>query len=120
MNIGFYGLIIIFAAFIILLIINPKLSCFGRRIASPFYPILRHRRRKNGRAGRQAPGASPDREAAKPPRRTEDYGFHLEDEKEGKPGSHAPGPSAPGQPQKPGQPKKAGKHTEDYGFHLDK
>jgi hypothetical protein len=54
-----YGILIIFGAFIILLIINPKLSCFGRRVASPFYPLLRQKKQANRRI------------------KTEEYGFHL-------------------------------------------
>jgi hypothetical protein len=57
------GFLIIFAAFILLLIINPNLSCFGRRIKSPFYPLLRKKRLK-----------AQAEEDQKPPK-TEDYGF---------------------------------------------
>ncbi|HPW17278.1 MAG TPA: hypothetical protein PLP83_02730 [Candidatus Aminicenantes bacterium] len=57
------GFLIIFAAFILLLILNPNLSCFGRRIKSPLYPLLRKKRLK----------ARADEE--KKPPRTEDYGF---------------------------------------------
>lgn len=56
------GILIIFAAFILLLIFNPNMSCFGRRIKSPFYPLFRKKRRKE--------------EAEKAPPKTEDYGFH--------------------------------------------
>ena len=41
-----YGILVIFALFVIALIFNPTLSCFGRKLKSPFYPILRKRRRK--------------------------------------------------------------------------
>ncbi len=41
-----YGIIIVFALFVIALIFNPTLSCFGRKLKSPFYPIVRKRRRK--------------------------------------------------------------------------
>jgi hypothetical protein len=41
-----YGILVLFALFIIALIFNPTLSCFGRKLKSPFYPILRKRRRK--------------------------------------------------------------------------
>ena len=46
MNLGTYGILIVFAAFIVLLILNPKLSCFGKRIRSPFYPVLGKRQKK--------------------------------------------------------------------------
>jgi hypothetical protein len=60
MNWGIYGILVIFGAFILLLIFNPNLSCFGRKVRSPFYPLLRKRKKKKIR--------------------TEDYGFHLVDE----------------------------------------
>jgi hypothetical protein len=55
------AILIIFAAFVLLLILNPNMSCFGRRIKSPFYPLFRKKRRKE--------------EAKKEPPKTEDYGF---------------------------------------------
>jgi hypothetical protein len=63
MNWATYG-IIIFAAFIILMVVNPKLSCFGRKITSPLYPVLRHKRKSQKRI------------------KTQDYGFKLSDEGE--------------------------------------
>ena len=54
-------ILVIFAAFVLLLILNPNMSCFGRRIKSPFYPLLRKRKHKE--------------EAKKKPPDTEDYGF---------------------------------------------
>ncbi|MGB8951900.1 MAG: hypothetical protein WCC06_04450 [Candidatus Aminicenantales bacterium] len=65
MNIGIYGILIAFALFIIILIVNPNLSCFGKRLKSPFYPLLRRKR-----AGTQ--------------KKAEDYGFHLTEEGEEK------------------------------------
>ena len=56
-------ILIIFAAFVLLLILNPNMSCFGRRIKSPFYPLFRKKRRK-------------EEEDKKTPPKTEDYGFH--------------------------------------------
>jgi hypothetical protein len=56
------AILIIFAAFVLLLILNPNMSCFGRRIKSPFYPLFRKKRWKE--------------EAKKKPPKTEDYGFH--------------------------------------------
>lgn len=64
MNWATYGIIIIFAAFIILMVVNPKLSCFGRKITSPLYPVLRHKRKSQKRI------------------KTQDYGFKLSDEGE--------------------------------------
>lgn len=77
MNWGVYGLLIVFGAFVILMIVNPKLSCFGRRIKSPFYPLSRKGRlRRKGYPGREAP---PPPDAAKPAsKKTEDYGFRLD------------------------------------------
>lgn len=57
------GILVIFGAFVLLLILNPNMSCFGRRIKSPFYPLLRKKRLK-ARA-----------EERKKPPKTEDYGF---------------------------------------------
>jgi hypothetical protein len=54
------AILIIFVAFVLLLILNPNMSCFGRRIKSPFYPLFRKKRLKD--------------EEKKPPK-TEDYGF---------------------------------------------
>jgi len=63
MNIGTVGILVVLAAFVLLLIINPNMSCFGRKIRSPFYPLFRKKKRR--REGE---------EARKPPK-TEDYGF---------------------------------------------
>jgi hypothetical protein len=64
MSWGTTAILVIFAAFVLLLILNPNMSCFGRRIKSPFYPLFRKKRAKGG-AG----------EAGKKPPKTEDYGF---------------------------------------------
>jgi len=61
MNWMTYGIIIIFAAFVVLMIINPKLSCFGKKIASPLYPLTRQRKQRQRRI------------------KTESYGFNLDD-----------------------------------------
>jgi hypothetical protein len=71
MGIGAYGLLVIFGLFILLLAVNPKLSCFGKRIKSPFYPLVR-RRRQAKKA--DVTGKVPD-DAGK---KTEDYGFRLD------------------------------------------
>lgn len=92
MNWGMSGVLVVFGLFIILFILNPNLSCFGKKIKSPFYPVFRKRKsrqelRKKG----------------------EDYGFHLsEDGKSEGPGPRAVGPQGP-----------AKKKTDDYGFRLD-
>lgn len=57
------AVLVIFAAFVLLLILNPNMSCFGRRVKSPFYPLFRKKRLKE-RAEEQ-----------KKPPKTEDYGF---------------------------------------------
>ncbi|MCP2520484.1 hypothetical protein NLC26_02230 [Candidatus Aminicenantes bacterium AC-708-M15] len=56
MNLGLWILLILFAIFIVLLVTNPRMSCFGRIIRSPFYPMRRKKAKK---------------------RKTEDYGFRL-------------------------------------------
>jgi len=57
MNFAIYGILVVFALFIILLVFNPNLSCFGRKVKSPFYPLLRKKKKKKFK--------------------TEDYGFDL-------------------------------------------
>lgn len=76
MSFGAYGLLVIFGLFILLLALNPKLSCFGKRIASPFYPLARKRRLKkkaveSGTTGEEEGGNAPRK-------KTEDYGFRLD------------------------------------------
>ncbi len=97
-----YGIIVIFALFVIALIFNPTLSCFGRKLKSPFYPILRKRRRKL---------------------KTDDYGFSLGDkrtkEKMRKLGAKDYGFSRVGDDQYTPQEKKRELKTGDYGFSLD-
>jgi hypothetical protein len=56
------AILIIFAAFVLLLVLNPNMSCFGRRIKSPLYPLFRKKKLRE--------------EAKKAPPKTEDYGFH--------------------------------------------
>lgn len=63
MNIGTIGILVVLAAFVLLLIINPNMSCFGRKIKSPFYPLIRKKKRRR------------EGEEAKKPPKTEDYGF---------------------------------------------
>ncbi|MCJ7644058.1 MAG: hypothetical protein MUP28_06235 [Candidatus Aminicenantes bacterium] len=76
MSFGAYGLLVIFGLFILLLAINPKLSCFGKRIASPLYPLVRKRRlrKKAGEAGK----TGGEEEENAPRKKTKDYGFHLD------------------------------------------
>lgn len=89
MNWGTTGILIAFGAFVLLLILNPRISCFGKRIRSPFYPFLR----KKGRKRTVAPA--------------QDYGFRLtEGEVKKTPGGVE-------------DKKKAVKKTDDYGFRLD-
>ncbi len=77
MNWGVYGLLIVFGAFIVLMIVNPKLSCFGRRIRSPLYPLTRKGRlRRKGYPGHEA--ATPQAAGKPAPKKTDDYGFRLD------------------------------------------
>lgn len=100
MTIGAYVILILFAVFLVLLVTSPKLSCFGRKLRSPFYPLTRKRR------------------APSKPVKTTDFGFHLSPD--GKP---APRPSAkpsgiPPAGAKPSGASPDAPKTEDYGFHL--
>jgi hypothetical protein len=92
MNWGVSGVLVLFGAFVVLLIFNPNLSCFGKRLKSPFYPLLRRKQleRERARQGRPVP--------------TEDYGFHLSDR-------DVPKPALRNDPVQ--------KKTDDYGFKLD-
>lgn len=106
MNWGIYGILIIFGIFVLLLILNPNLSCFGKRVKSPFYPILRKKKRKI---------------------KTEDYGFKLvEDEtrigsngtkREIKVEAHRASPAGDYAEQESSVKKKK-LRTQDYGFSL--
>jgi hypothetical protein len=89
MNWGTYGILIAFGLFVLLVIFNPRISCFGKRIRSPFYPLLRKKSRKKA-----APPAG-------------DYGFRLT-EGEAKDAAKAVEDK-----------KGAVKKTDDYGFRLD-
>lgn len=95
MNIGLYGILIVFAAFILLLILNPRMSCFGRKLKAPFYPLLKRKRLEH-----QADLLKQERRKRI---KTEDYGFHLSDENGAKPSVSS----------------EARKKAEDYGFKLD-
>jgi hypothetical protein len=88
MRIGAYGILIVLALFILLMIFNPNLSCFGKRMRSPLYPLLR-RRKKKAAPETQDYGfrlvEEADREKrtkkgepSKPAKKTEDYGFRLD------------------------------------------
>lgn len=82
MSFGIYVILILFGLFVLLLIFNPNLSCFGRTIKFPFQPLFRKKRQRK--------------------MKTEDYGFHLVDDR--KLNSTAS--------------KKKATKVEDYGFHL--
>jgi len=71
MNIGVYGILVIFAIFIILIVKNPRLSCFGKKLKSPFYPLSRRKKMEADRERRQKERLRKIR--------TDDYGFQLED-----------------------------------------
>ena len=75
MSFGAYGLLVIFGLFILLLAVNPKLSCFGKRFKSPFYPLTRKRRLKKKAGGAGKTGGE---EENTPRKKTEDYGFRLD------------------------------------------
>ncbi len=93
-----YAILIVFGAFVILIIIDPRLSCFGRKIRSPFYPIMRKKKHQQ--------------------LKTEDYGFDLLDEDVNfdKPASRED--LKKGHPNKmSGRKGKKELKTEDYNFH---
>jgi len=77
MNWGVYGILVVFGLFIILLIFNPNLSCFGKKLKSPFYPVFRKKKLRQARL-----------------KKSEDYGFHLSEKEKGQ------GPATPSQTEK--------------------
>ncbi|MGD8534854.1 MAG: hypothetical protein PVF66_03315 [Candidatus Aminicenantes bacterium] len=109
MKFGYYGILIIFVAFFLLLVLSPNLSCFGKRLKSPFYPLFRRKKRVKEI-------------------KTEDYGFSLVDEKEkrrvegkGQKAGSQSRDSSPGKAEEGKASKKRKKKlkTHDYGFSLD-
>ena len=99
MNIGVVGILIIFAVFIVLVATNPRLSCFGRKLKSPFYPLFRRKRlEEESRLLRQEKLKN---------LKTEDYGFKLGDSE----GTARPTVSD--------EIRKKAEKTEDYGLKLD-
>lgn len=88
MNWGLYGILIIFALFILLLIFNPNLSCFGKRIRSPLYPLLRKKKRKVktedygfhlvNKTSKRKEGEKKERKEIEKTKKTDDYGFRLD------------------------------------------
>jgi len=94
-----YAIMIVFGFFVILMIIDPRLSCFSRKISSPLYPIMRKKKQKRIQA--------------------EDYGFSLVDEDMKLEGASSRNSDGNIPPEKSsGQRKKKALKTEDYGFHL--
>jgi hypothetical protein len=92
MSWGAYAILFIFGAFIVLLIINPNMSCFGRRVKSPFYPLTRKSRAR---------------------KKMTDYKFNLVEES-----GEKDGPAA-GKRADEKTVRKTDKKTDDYGFRLD-
>ncbi len=84
MSWGGYAVLIIFGAFVILLVISPNLSCFGKRIRSPFTPLIRKKQVKKRTTdykfdlGGGTPRQDAAGEAKKTDKKTDDYGFHLD------------------------------------------
>ncbi|MCD6516736.1 MAG: hypothetical protein J7L72_04855 [Candidatus Aminicenantes bacterium] len=96
MNVFFVGAVIIFVLFLVILIANPKISCFGKKIKSPFYPLLR-KKKKALRSKKK---------------KIEDYGFSLVDEE-----SRRSARITELEPRKSRRPQKSIK-IDDYGFSL--
>jgi len=94
MNWGMYGILVIFGLFVLLMIFNPKLSCFGKWIKSPLYPLFRKRKQKI---------------------KTDDYGFHLVDENSKRRLSKQKISEQKSKERKDKETKK----TDDYGFRLN-
>lgn len=108
MKLGYYGILIIFVAFFLLLVLSPNLSCFGKRLKSPFYPLFRRKKKVKEI-------------------KTEDYGFSLVDEGERRKvegkrqvvDSQRPDPSPDKDEEGDASAKRKKKiKTHDYGFSL--
>ena len=99
MNIGVIGILVVFGVFLVLLATNPRLSCFGRKLASPFYPIFRRKRMEEEKRRVY-------REHLKDVK-TADYGFKLEE------------PAGAEHPPIPDEAQKKAKSAEEYGLKLD-
>jgi hypothetical protein len=96
MKLALYGILVILALFIVLMVFNPNLSCFGRKLKSPLYPVIRKKKLKQKK------------------RETVDYGFDL-----GGPGekrSNETSTQKQAQKRIPGT--KPNIAIEDYGFDL--
>jgi hypothetical protein len=108
MSLGYYGILIIFAAFFLLLVFSPSLTCFGRKVKSPFYPLFRRRKLKRKL-------------------KTQDYGFSLVDEqdrqkaeeiRQRKTASKGEPSVADSSKKREAEPRKKRLKTQDYGFSL--
>jgi hypothetical protein len=96
MTFALYGILVILALFIVLMVFNPNLSCFGRKLKSPFYPMIRKKKQRQkkresvdygfdlgGPGGKGARETSTQKQSSKgslgprPNIATEDYGFDL-------------------------------------------
>jgi hypothetical protein len=80
-----YAILVIFGLFILLMIVNPNLSCFGKRIRSPFYPLSRKKKMRTtakdykfdlGEGSQNTQTISQPGAPKKP--KGEDYGFKLD------------------------------------------
>ena len=96
MKLALYGILAILALFIVLMVFNPRLSCFGRKLRSPLYPVLRKRKQQKRKI------------------KTVDYGFNLDNP--GKKQDHGTSTHKYTQRSSPGTSKNIA--TEDYGFDL--
>jgi hypothetical protein len=96
MKLALYGILVILGLFIILMVFNPRLSCFGRKLKSPFYPVYRKKKQRQ-------------REM-----KVVDYGFDLEN-----PGTkRKEGKIIHKQVQRSDPKTEKNIATEDYGFDL--
>ncbi len=96
-----YGLLIIVALFVVLMVFNPNISCFGRRLKSPFYPLKRKRPRTprtddygfdlgGGKKGTEKGSFRGKRHGLDDRRVAQDYGFDLGGKKKGAEASGKP------------------------------
>ncbi len=96
MTLAMYGILVILILFIVLMVFNPSLSCFGRKLKSPLYPVLRKKKRNQKKM------------------KTVDYGFDLGSSQK----NRAQGASTQKHAQHGSPATRKNRVPQDYGFDL--
>lgn len=112
MTLAFYGILVVLALFIVLMVFNPNLSCFGRRLRSPIYPLMRRKKQKKMQTTdygfnlgeRSKKGKTRDNQGPKPEAAPENHDFDLGRKRKNRPAQ--------------GMAKEEKLVAEEYGFDL--